>query len=202
MNLKRISTGVLLATSLIATAQANNLVVNGGFEAGDLSGWTSNRYYDVTDIYGVTEGSKAVEFAEGDYAGSTLEQTITTAVGTAYTVSFDWKATHPDTSQNLNFSIQDAINVVSQLGELKVSGGYTGSFNPSAPYTHFSTTFVANSALTKISFTDTSFSSYQADQMIDNVSVTAVPEPETYAMLLAGLGVMGAMARRRKAKQA
>ena len=32
--------------------------------------------------------------------------------------------------------------------------------------------------------------------------VTSVPEPETYAMLLAGLGVMGAMARRRKAKQA
>ncbi len=30
----------------------------------------------------------------------------------------------------------------------------------------------------------------------------AVPEPETYAMLLAGLGVMGAVARRRKAKQA
>lgn len=29
--------------------------------------------------------------------------------------------------------------------------------------------------------------------------VTAVPEPETYAMLLAGLAVMGAVARRRKA---
>jgi hypothetical protein len=33
-------------------------------------------------------------------------------------------------------------------------------------------------------------------------TVAAVPEPETYAMLLAGLGVMGAVARRRKAKQA
>lgn len=29
------------------------------------------------------------------------------------------------------------------------------------------------------------------------ISVTAVPEPETYAMLLAGLGVMGFIARRR-----
>jgi hypothetical protein len=28
-------------------------------------------------------------------------------------------------------------------------------------------------------------------------SVTSVPEPETYAMLLAGLGVIGAVARRR-----
>jgi PEP-CTERM motif len=30
-----------------------------------------------------------------------------------------------------------------------------------------------------------------------SISVTAVPEPETYAMLLAGLGLMGAIARRR-----
>ncbi|NBW50906.1 MAG: PEP-CTERM sorting domain-containing protein [Betaproteobacteria bacterium] len=32
------------------------------------------------------------------------------------------------------------------------------------------------------------------------MEVTAVPEPETYAMLLAGLGVMGMIARRRKNK--
>jgi N-acetylmuramic acid 6-phosphate (MurNAc-6-P) etherase len=31
---------------------------------------------------------------------------------------------------------------------------------------------------------------------------TSVPEPETYAMLLAGLGMMGFVARRRKQKAA
>jgi hypothetical protein len=31
-----------------------------------------------------------------------------------------------------------------------------------------------------------------------NLSITAVPEPETYAMLLAGLGVLGVVARRRR----
>lgn len=34
--------------------------------------------------------------------------------------------------------------------------------------------------------------------MLDNFSVTAVPEPETYTMLLAGLGLMGFLARHRK----
>jgi hypothetical protein len=35
-----------------------------------------------------------------------------------------------------------------------------------------------------------------------NYTVTAVPEPETYAMLLAGLGLMGTIARRRAQKEA
>jgi hypothetical protein len=34
--------------------------------------------------------------------------------------------------------------------------------------------------------------------MLGNSNVTAVPEPETWAMLLAGLGIVGAVARRRK----
>ena len=33
-----------------------------------------------------------------------------------------------------------------------------------------------------------------------SLNITAVPEPETYAMLLAGLGLMGVIARRRKQK--
>ena len=34
---------------------------------------------------------------------------------------------------------------------------------------------------------------------LDNIAVAAVPEPETYALLLAGLGLMGTVARRRRA---
>ena len=38
------------------------------------------------------------------------------------------------------------------------------------------------------------------DDMVIKVSIAAVPEPETYAMLLAGLGIMGGIARRRRTK--
>lgn len=37
-----------------------------------------------------------------------------------------------------------------------------------------------------------------AQSAIDNISVTAVPEPETYVMLLAGLGLIGTIARRKQ----
>jgi hypothetical protein len=45
-----------------------------------------------------------------------------------------------------------------------------------------------------------SFSIYTSPTAQDYVvaSVTPVPEPESYAMLLAGLGLMGAVVRRRK----
>ncbi|SEF63248.1 FxDxF family PEP-CTERM protein [Nitrosomonas ureae] len=39
---------------------------------------------------------------------------------------------------------------------------------------------------------------WESTTRYDYVNVTAVPEPETYAMLLAGLGVIGFMAHRRK----
>lgn len=45
------------------------------------------------------------------------------------------------------------------------------------------------------SLTGTAGGSYLA-----SVSVAAVPEPESYAMFLAGLGIMGAIARRRSAR--
>jgi hypothetical protein len=48
-------------------------------------------------------------------------------------------------------------------------------------------------------YKDNNYTIYAQDQL---VMLAPVPEPETYAMLLAGLGVMGAVVRRRKQKQA
>jgi hypothetical protein len=51
----------------------------------------------------------------------------------------------------------------------------------------------ATGANTILSFVSTS--SGYAGMIIDNVSVTALPEPSTFAMLLAGIGLLGFAAR-------
>ncbi len=62
-------------------------------------------------------------------------------------------------------------------------GGITGVFD--------------SSGNTVLDFTDTSMSGFDYYQQ-----TAAIPEPETYAMLLAGLGLLGVAARRRKLKKA
>jgi hypothetical protein len=57
--------------------------------------------------------------------------------------------------------------------------------------------FVGGS-ITSVRFTTTLGG--QLNTGIDNLAVVAVPEPETYALLLAGLGVVASVARRRRAR--
>ena len=53
-------------------------------------------------------------------------------------------------------------------------------------------------------FQDAGYKGYQFHSLAVRPGdvMAAVPEPETYMMLLLGLGAVGAVARRRKAKQA
>lgn len=54
--------------------------------------------------------------------------------------------------------------------------------------------FTSGTPITKVTFSSTQ-NAFESD---NHSYIAAVPEPETYAMLLAGLGLVGAVARRRK----
>lgn len=79
------------------------------------------------------------------------------------------------------------------------SGSGDVSITAALSKTSFSTVSTAGfNNLTSVTLSvlgDTSSPGYVA---IDNLAVTAVPEPETYAMLLAGLGLIPLAARRRR----
>lgn len=104
----------------------------------------------------------------------------------------------------------DGVAMASKSNDMWWSGNYN---NPSQFFSITKDITVGNHSLTiygienccsgnqQVQFKAAGSSSFVSFGNTDGL-VAAVPEPETYAMLLAGLGLMGAVVKRRKVKQA
>jgi hypothetical protein len=153
------------------------LTASQGAKFVDLTGWSSL-------------WSESVE--SGSLSRVMISQTFDTVAGTTYTVGFDIgfgpdsKASSGAVTQSDVFAgVNGAMNKYSSS-----SNGWAGR----------SFTFTATGSQTTLQFSTTDYPSEYVG--LDNVTVTPapVPEPESYAMLLAGLGAVGFMSRRRKAQ--
>lgn len=204
---------MLAGLGLASASQANaNLFVNGSFEtpgcasncildtpaeASLISGWTtalSGVEYFTPSTYGVgaaADGSMVVDLANYTYSNGAIEQTIATTLGQTYDLSF--------------FAGNSTYGNRTGDGYVKVTiNGVTHQFDTAMATTSqivwkkVDLSFQAIAASTTVRFWNDQ-DSYKHFAFIDNVSaVVAVPEPETYALMLVGLGLVGFMARRRK----
>ena len=218
MNLRKLTLAALLAAPLLLAsnmASAVDLVTNGGFEDNDPIGayWDSNAttmFAPITDygpccspfgVFPAANGANAAFFGAGNLPGGSIWQDLTTVAGVTYEVSFDYGAIAGATDQMLRVSNLSGASFATILFQTDYSA--VGTRDLAALFSSYSYTFTADSALTRMQFTDVSFSTTNVDGVLDNVSVTAVtapvPEPETYALMLAGLAAMRFVARRRKA---
>lgn len=154
----------------------------------------SGCYSDLT----AQSGSKFLDLTgRSDWQYGAIYQTFDTVAGTTYQVNFSqgYSSTWSSASARPNLYVvaKDGATIVDDLDP-----AWAGFTSTSAGWTQRTYNFTAASGTTTLFFAG----GYDAANYVglDNVSVTAVPEPESYAMMLAGLGALGFMARRRKAQ--
>ncbi len=180
-------------------ANAADLITNGNFETysgGAVIGFTTVNAGSVA-LAGWTVGGTSVDIVNGNYGAfsgngidilgtpgpGSVSQSFASTVGQTYLLTFD-------VSRNGNTNPYIDVSFNGGLATQYLGG-------TSAAPSHYTFSYLANNSSTTLTFS--SVGSGDSGAVLDNVSVTAVPEPETYAMLLAGLGLIG-MVRRRKNK--
>ncbi len=169
------------ATNIAARFDVGDAVASGGnavsFLSQNLGTFAAGTWLDLDFIYGIDRTNRVL--------GASLPAPLLQFGFQTFTQGLGWQ-----------WAESDVLYSDSPVGRLSGNGGQAN------------TGFMPGSASVRVAFEGMDGIEYKGfNPWVDNGTVTsnlvtAVPEPESYAMLLAGLGAIGFMSRRRQARTA
>ncbi|HXA39806.1 MAG TPA: PEPxxWA-CTERM sorting domain-containing protein [Phenylobacterium sp.] len=185
-------------------ARAVNLVTNGGFESPVISppylldatptGWTGTGDLVVQGYAGSVssgDGNQWFDLNPDVSGGTGLSQDVSLVAGQTYAFSFIYNGGGGGTTTLISYNIGGDLSGSVSTAALNV---YDGS-----PWHTLSTSFV--SSVTGLETLHFMPNGVWSGGFIDNVQLTTagVPEPASWALMIGGFGLAGAMLRRRRA---
>lgn len=203
----KIKTALLAAAALVCmsgSAEAAT-IVNGSFEFAsvDPGGGFLTLGPLNTSITGWTVGGAGIDYIGGYWqaaqgirsldlsalSGGSVTQTLATIVGKTYTVTFSL-AGNPDGPDDGKIAVTSVSGSLPQIDIFTVGPANTHANMGWKTFIYTFTAFDTSSDLTFASATNTPFG-----PALDNVSISAIPEPATWAMMIIGFGAAGGAIR-------
>jgi PEP-CTERM motif len=176
--------------ALLGATQAADaaLIQNGNFETGSLSSWSTSGNVSIATVPFFGEGTTT---ADGNYfavfnggngpTNGVLSQSFAAIGGTQYSLTYNYGA-NGGAIQSITAAIKAAGGsvVATQFSTLPAASSALSAFTL--------TFFAASTANLTLSFTDFSGNpTNSTDGFVDGVSLTAVPEPSSLAVMGIGL---------------
>ncbi|PQA78470.1 PEP-CTERM sorting domain-containing protein [Rhodoferax sp. TS-BS-61-7] len=199
MKIKRVLTAAALA---VAAMGASATTTVGGISFAD-NAFADALYYSFGS-YTTSGGSVAQVLTDTDPGTYAFSFTPGASVLLGFTDNNVFNGSGADLAI-FELGVADTVKVsfgTQTLSFQTVATGYSaGGYALNVAYVDFSAFGIANGA--NLQYQSIGLDSAQGGtvpslSLVGALHVTAVPEPETFAMLLAGLGAIGAMVRRRK----
>lgn len=208
MRFTTIAKSAALIAALVA-GQANaapvELITNGSFETltgnASLASGHWDIYNNISGWHGIGNGIEV----RNNVAGSAFDGKYFVELDTTRNSAMEQVLTGLTTGQHytLSFAMADraGVNAASQGVKVLWNDSVVGTYSQATGWTTKTLDLVAGNGSNKLTFSAIGTSDSYGTSL-DKVSLVAapVPEPETYGMLLAGLALVGAVARRKARK--
>ena len=206
--MKKLFAGAALAASILVAGSAANAatLLNGSFEDGANPGSFTTLGNNSTAVdswlvrgagvdyigsyWKAKDGVRSIDLSA--LKGGTIQQTIAVTVGQSYRVSF-WLAGNPDGGFDNKLMATSVTGDQTNNFEFLVGPGNTKEDMGWKKYSYVFTAYDPTATLAFNSQTQTPFG-----PALDNVSISAVPEPATWAMMIIGFTGAGVAIRRRR----